>query len=622
MLKKSGIILIKAKQLYSVLRFSMVFVSVSLITLPTIVLGASSEYDEALSFKDLAMTELHKFEAKPNDYIKDYTPSPPEKILDEHNIDVAAQKKGYSDETANTIRNNFDKRAPYTITDKDLSKSKLLIDNSENIVSGISNEYVDCKQVKNCKSEYSNNIDYCISAPPAKDYQCNKIRNVDVVIPDEIVKTVKFELTTTAKYGGTYHYNLRTKTMEYASDFISSLTQIGDIDNIQCTNYFGAIVTYQYAPNTFTYDVAISASLIGDCTNPVLQVVINQTGNYQKYKYKLRGIEINLKFASKGSPVLTDSFTTNCPELNKRLMSGMCSEAKSVCMEPGDTRIINGQNVTRDCWRYNSNYICGVKQSSATNHCKSYQDNKCLQVSAECSNFKDGMCTEQRNGYKCITSQCSDSTNIDCGDSAKILCFDGSCVEQTSMPPSDFNDSLSKLAVVGQAVKNLPKDFNEDSKFIFEGKGMKCRKSGYGFSDCCKNKGWGQDLELAKCTDEEKELGVKKEQGRAIFVNRYEHDKSDRRDDVYCVFDSKIAKIIQEQGRRGQLGISFGAGKYPDCSGISPNQLAVIKLDKVDLSFVFEEVAGNVKIQDSNTIQEKYNAGIEKYYKDMAVNHD
>jgi hypothetical protein len=29
---------------------------------------------------------------------------------------------------------------------------------------------------------------------------------------------------------------------------------------------------------------------------------------------------------------------------------------------------------------------------------------------------------------------------------------------------------------------------------------------------------------------------------------------------VYCVFDGKLARIIQEQGRRDQLGVKFGSG--------------------------------------------------------------
>jgi hypothetical protein len=36
---------------------------------------------------------------------------------------------------------------------------------------------------------------------------------------------------------------------------------------------------------------------------------------------------------------------------------------------------------------------------------------------------------------------------------------------------------------------------------------------------------------------------------------------------VYCVFDGKLARIIQEQGRRDQLGVKFGSGDSPNCRG-------------------------------------------------------
>ncbi|WP_343118844.1 conjugal transfer protein TraN, partial [Escherichia coli] len=41
----------------------------------------------------------------------------------------------------------------------------------------------------------------------------------------------------------------------------------------------------------------------------------------------------------------------------------------------------------------------------------------------------------------------------------------------------------------------------------------------------------------------------------------------------YCQFDSKLAQIVQQQGRNGQLRIGFGSAKHPDCRGITVDEL-------------------------------------------------
>jgi conjugal transfer mating pair stabilization protein TraN len=41
----------------------------------------------------------------------------------------------------------------------------------------------------------------------------------------------------------------------------------------------------------------------------------------------------------------------------------------------------------------------------------------------------------------------------------------------------------------------------------------------------------------------------------------------------YCQFDSKLAQIVQQQGRNGQLHIGFGGASSPDCRGITVAEL-------------------------------------------------
>jgi conjugal transfer mating pair stabilization protein TraN len=70
---------------------------------------------------------------------------------------------------------------------------------------------------------------------------------------------------------------------------------------------------------------------------------------------------------------------------------------------------------------------------------------------------------------------------------------------------------------------------------------------------------------------------------------------------VYCVFDGKLARIIQEQGRRDQLGVKFGSGDSPNCRGITVPELQSIDFDKINFSDFYEDLMKNQKIPDTST---------------------
>lgn len=56
-----------------------------------------------------------------------------------------------------------------------------------------------------------------------------------------------------------------------------------------------------------------------------------------------------------------------------------------------------------------------------------------------------------------------------------------------------------------------------------------------------------------------------------------------------CCFNSKLAKIVQEQGRP-QIGKTWGAATAPDCSGFTVDELQTLDFSKMDLSEFFADV--------------------------------
>jgi hypothetical protein len=73
----------------------------------------------------------------------------------------------------------------------------------------------------------------------------------------------------------------------------------------------------------------------------------------------------------------------------------------------------------------------------------------------------------------------------------------------------------------------------------------------------------------------------------------------------YCQFDSKLAQIVQQQGRNGQLRIGFGSAKHPDCRGITVDELQKIQFDRLDFTNFYEDLMNNQKIPDSGVLTQK-----------------
>jgi len=84
-----------------------------------------------------------------------------------------------------------------------------------------------------------------------------------------------------------------------------------------------------------------------------------------------------------------------------------------------------------------------------------------------------------------------------------------------------------------------------------------------------------------------------------------------RKKTTFCCYDSKIAKIIQEQGK-GQLGLGFGSPQQPQCQGLTPEQLSKIDFGKVNFSDIFQDIAASTKVPNVQKITE----GIQRSMKD------
>ncbi|EBO8969092.1 type-F conjugative transfer system mating-pair stabilization protein TraN [Salmonella enterica subsp. enterica serovar Infantis] len=276
------------------------------------------------------------------------------------------------------------------------------------------------------------------------------------------------------------------------------------------------------------------------------------------------------------------------------------------CTEPGGDKTVTVEGkpytVHQDCWAYRDSYLT---QSESEGTCGAYIHNPaCNVINQKCVDQGDGACLHANITYSCETKTKGEGQV--CGD--ELFCTDGSCVLDNNGKNDMFAKAASELAAVAAAGKDVA-ELNSNDVKIFTGKGVSCKKFAAGFSNCCKDSGWGQDVGLASCSSEEKALGKAKEKRLTVYVGEYCSKKAlgicIEKKRGYCQFDSKLAQIVQQQGRSWQLGIGFGSGKSPDCRGITPEELQKIDFSKVDFSAFYDDLNSGSDIPADNNQIEK-----------------
>jgi len=304
-------------------------------------------------------------------------------------------------------------------------------------------------------------------------------------------------------------------------------------------------------------------------------------------------------------------WTDSCPA-----DMGDAVKMSEVCSDPGGTRsvTVGGQaySVYSDCWGYTTQW--NVFEDD-TNTCQAYIDDpNCSEGTRTCTQKIGNLCVYSKLTYQCAHTV--KSTGYVCG--SEFYCSDGSCSAMQAGQNQNFEMAVSQLAALAAAGKDFA-GMDPNSVTAFTGKAMACRKSAAGFSNCCKSGGWGQSAGLAHCNTEEKEIGTGKEKKLVVKVGSYCSKKvlgvCLQQKEGYCVFDSKLARIVQEQGRRDQLGISFGSGESPDCRGIKVAELQGIKFDHIDFSDFYDDLNSNIKLPDQDALNQRITSDIQNSLK-------
>lgn len=510
-------------------------------------------------------------------------------IKEDSDLKISVQNETTKNKLAQTYVNNHANRPNFEISknSKSMNMNQWILDNSYDLTHNKK-----CTEIPACETKYENKL--CFDEPKSIKHVCEERLIISV---QQNVDEKHYPIIVTLHSGRYYMaalINLMTGAVIDHGPRDSSASIQGvlprNIDRsslaavIKSSNLGGSTIKglgYQnygqdYALNIQlehrNKDSRISASILID-------FVLRQVSN-----------------------TVTENWTSNCQNISKG-----CSLQDEICTEGQATKLINGLPITKDCWAKRITFIC-EHNSGIKDTCEPLINIGCEQISSHCEKTEEDQCVLFKKTFRCATKDCTYQKL--CTDIPK--CINGDCSTHDKNEDKDFNQAAGSFAALMSAGKSMDKA----NQYIFSGKPMSCSKAPIGYLNCCGDGGWGEILN-DKCDEEEKILQDKREKHVTIEIPGEYCGKEiggvcilyKRR---YCVFTSKIARLIQEEGRLHQLGRSFGEPENPNCNGITPEELQKIDFSRINFSEVAEDIKNAIPIHDQAALISRINKNIQE----------
>ncbi|RUQ96657.1 type-F conjugative transfer system mating-pair stabilization protein TraN [Legionella septentrionalis] len=522
--------------------------------------------DYAKSLNAQPKNAMNQF--RPENVFNDYNENPEQK---RYYQGIENEKTDLSQDATNALKQDFGGKTvveqfgknqfEINKNNKAIQQSKLIEEESYAITHGISNERIKCNE-KSQNCEIKTHDEICYTSRRLPDEECIKTRKIAVNF-EHIHQRADFSFVVHKKWEGIVTVNLVTGAItNTAGGSVPNPVRL----NHPCENM---AATVHAIINNGKPAYWVSVVGLPSCNNNGL-VTLNIT---QKWK-RAYPVQIALTIdANSKSYVSEEHWENGCLALEGK--GGLCQIKKEWCTDANSTKVIDGLSVTRDCWKQNAVYSCS---SAATDECQVQKEKGCLQLSSQCAQLENNTCSLYKQIYSCQEKVCT--PNVEC--LREVFCRDGDCTQHISTQNDEFGKNIAPLAVVGEAGH----EFSQTGSTLFAGHVTQCKIWSWDFIDCCSDKGWGKKLNLAHCRDEDKALGQAKLNYLVHYLGKFcskkelgicvEHKRT------YCVFNSKMARIIQEE-RLNQLNAgALGSPKHPTCGGLSVNELQAIDLSRVD----------------------------------------
>ena len=163
-------------------------------------------------------------------------------------------------------------------------------------------------------------------------------------------------------------------------------------------------------------------------------------------------------------------------------------------------------------------------------------------------------------------------------------CVGAGCEAVAPEANTGFVEATTRL---NMALELGGEEFDRENLRFFAGKRRRCHIHFGGLANCCKNS--GLLIGLANCSANERELAKERNAGNTHYLGRYCSKRTFfgvciRRSRAWCVFGSKLGRILHQQARP-QLGIGWGS-----CRGFSVAEVERIDFARLDLSEFTEDL--------------------------------
>lgn len=523
----------------------------------------------------IAASALH-----PKAWFKGYTPDPKEAsefpgvMASQKDLTAKAIEKMGHDPAGETVFTTRKTRPHFTINMNSpaIIAAKLIESDSHHITSGISDDKVNCEQRSpNCHT--TTETKQCETPHPLTS-RCTRTLHIEIknnihpapytisaTIPGGSQRDLHHVLLVQKKSGQITGVHLSAQSYPFLFLENSSVT----INGVVVGKLNGTRIAFNKMKLTLN---ATHLSIPYD--QGMVTVDVQSAGG--DFVASLTGSLALI--ANNVVPTPTEQWTDQCQGVTPPC------PATTRCTDPDSTKTISGFSIHKACWQYQTTYHCGGAFSGP---CQSLRDKGCQQIGSLCLHKTGGYCDNFRDSYQCAVKTCP--LIPVCGK--PTFCRNGDCTAHKATQNTHFGKAASELAAVSDAADDFKKGQDPNVK-IFVGHRMTCHRRPGDSINCCSNHGWGIDINLLHCSQGEKDLGAAKEKYLTTYLGTYCAHRVKHTHwctnhlQVSCVWPSKMARIMQEQGRLGELHISMGGADSANCRGISVDEMQRFDLSKIN----------------------------------------
>ena len=193
-------------------------------------------------------------------------------------------------------------------------------------------------------------------------------------------------------------------------------------------------------------------------------------------------------------------------------------------------------------------------------------------------------------------------------------CVGAGCETVRPQANTGFVEATTRL---NMALELGGEEFDREDMRFFKGTRRHCHIRLFGLANCCTDS--GALIGLGDCSAGEVELAEERNAGNTHYLGRYCSKRTFfgaciRRSRAWCVFGSRLGRILQQQGR-AQLGIGWSS-----CRGFTVAEIEGIDFERLDLSEFTENLMDgarepSVSLPDAGGTGEAMRTRIRDFYR-------